>query len=554
MSAVADRSWRRVLGISRLLGRSIAGGTSPAAHSGVDVNSPIVQMSFGFDAQYYIKNYLDGDPKVSSTNAYAHYLATVRTSRASPNPNFSEEWYLSRYSDVREVVEAGKLPCGFYHYLIAGQREGRMPRFELDKALEFSLPGVTAPSLRNNIEDLRARTRRLDLQTGAPGSKMLWILMPHFNPDILFGGYRAFFEFLRAVKASFANEFHLKVITTGERTANKDYFQWRARGKADYALFEDVDVKSLDDHASIRVGPHDRVVAYSTWDAYFATQIAALTDEPRFIGFHQEYEPIFHSFGSHYALSAAAYDLPSYPIFNSSILVDYFKQHRIGLFGRDEVPVEGKDYAVFEHLITPCPLARPEEMAKRKVRTCAVYARPEGHAARNLYELIEIALRDLCAAGHFDSKWRFVGLGSLKQHPPVALGRGHQLEFIPKMSEIDYFNFVSSIDLGISLMYAPHPSVVPFEFATTGALVVTNTFENRSPEFLKSISANFETTPTNIDGLKHAIERAVERVPAFDQRYQNAYRPIASSWGNVFNPTSIEQMLRPVGMVPSHAD
>jgi|SRR4051794_31749240 hypothetical protein len=38
-----------------------------------------------------------------------------------------EDWYLQNYADVVECVEAGEFECGKQHYLRHGYKEGRMP-------------------------------------------------------------------------------------------------------------------------------------------------------------------------------------------------------------------------------------------------------------------------------------------------------------------------------------------------------------------------------------------------------------------------------------------
>src|SRR5690348_14602933 len=46
-----------------------------------------------------------------------------------------EEWYLSRYPDVREAIEAGLVSSAASHYRSHGRREGRIPtKPEVDEA------------------------------------------------------------------------------------------------------------------------------------------------------------------------------------------------------------------------------------------------------------------------------------------------------------------------------------------------------------------------------------------------------------------------------------
>ncbi len=95
----------------------------------------------------------------------------------------------------------------------------------------------------------------------------------------------------------------------------------------------------------------------------------------------------------------------------------------------------------------------------------------------------------------FDDSWRFVGLGSLRPDHVLPLGPPAPPGDGAKMPLDAYEQFMSSIDIGVSLMLAPHPSVVPFEFAATGAVVVTNTYENRSKRDLQAICRNITPVP-----------------------------------------------------------
>ena len=42
-------------------------------------------------------------------------------------PEFDEQWYLERYPDVAEAIEAGKIPSALAHYQRHGSAEKREP-------------------------------------------------------------------------------------------------------------------------------------------------------------------------------------------------------------------------------------------------------------------------------------------------------------------------------------------------------------------------------------------------------------------------------------------
>jgi hypothetical protein len=180
-------------------------------------------------------------------------------------------------------------------------------------------------------------------------------------------------------------------------------------------------------------------------------------------------------------------------------------------------------------------------MASRQDRWCLVYARPESHAMRNLFEVEILALRKACGDGVFDASWRFLGLGALDDHEPISLGGGHSLEMKAKLPEDEYRALVNKLDIGLSLMYAPHPSVVPFEFAATGALVVTNRFEGRDDAFFRSVSKNIVPCDPTIEGVAEALRLAAERHDDYHGRHESALRLTARSWDSVFDVAFLDR-------------
>lgn len=499
-------------------------------------------MEAEFDADFYRAAYLAEEPERIAGQPFLHYLYVGRRLGHSPNRWFDEGWYLAFYDDVRAAVRRGELMCGFHHYLAAGMREGRSPCYALDRALEISMPGVTRPEPIGRAREIERRIEPLPARVDPAADRTLWLLVPRLNPDIAFGGYRAFFELAAALKRYVAAlPMRLAVITTEERKSNGEYFAWRMRGGQQASLLDGVQVCSRYEVDRLTIGPRDRFFAYSTWDALVAAPLAALTDEPRILALVQEYEPLFSDHSALYALSASGLDVPSYPIFNSAILRDYFRMRRLGIFGRAGRPAEGADYGVFEHVINVLPRQELADVSARGERVLAFYARPETHASRNLYEIAELALRRLCTAGAFDRRWRFFGLGCLADLPAIDLGGGHRLEFVKKMPEADYVGFMQTLDIGLSLMYAPHPSLMPYEFATTGALVVTNTFENRTRRYFERISRNFVPCDPTIEGVSKAIREALGRVEDFPTRLANAYRPQARDWTQTFDDRFLDR-------------
>lgn len=497
-----------------------------------------------FDPEYYAERYLRLDEDAQfRADPFEHYVKRGMRLGHSPNAWFQEDWYRAFYAEVRDAIGEGWLPSGFYHYVMSGRIEGRLPRYDLTAALEARLPGLTDPSLLKRAEALRRRLAGMDVlpecEASSPRTRTIWFFLPMLNPDVVYGGYRAALEFICALRR---DGYNVAIVTT-EEVPNKPYFLWGEPSTRVRQAFADVNVLSMEAFSSGTIGDHDLFIAYAVWDLHACAQLSERTLSKKPMLLLQEYEPIFHANGAQRTLCEGCYDIPHYPIINSGFLLKYLKQHGLSVFGQDGAARLGRDYAVFEHKVNLLPVQTAATMSSRQRRILAVYARPEAHAARNLLELVIIALQALCTAGAFGAEWSFIGVGALSRVPPVQLGGGHELVLRQKLPEEEYRQMMAGMDIGISLMSAPHPSVMPFEFATTGALVITNTYENRSESELRQICANIIPCRQTVSSLGEALREALARVADVGARERNALRPVSVSWNEIFSEAFLENII-----------
>lgn len=98
------------------------------------------------------------------------------------------------------------------------------------------------------------------------------------------------------------------------------------------------------------------------------------------------------------------------------------------------------------------------------------YARPLN--PRNLYFLGQEVIAAAVERGILDpAKWDLVYVG--RDVPDVQFG-DHNIIRRENLSWGDYAELIGGADLGLSLMYTPHPSYPPLDMAASGAVVVTN--------------------------------------------------------------------------------
>ncbi len=189
----------------------------------------------------------------------------------------------------------------------------------------------------------------------------------------------------------------------------------------------------------------------------------------------------------------------------------------------------------FRNAITRVKPITRELLANRTQHKLLFYARPEPHASRNMYEMGVMALARAIRAGVFDESWEFYGIGTVRDGSQFPLAEGKNLILIPRQSQEAYAHILRDYDLGLSLMFTPHPSLVPIEMASAGMIVVTNSFQNKTPGEMTAISPNILTCTPTIDGIVKSIGEAVGKVAEFDFRIKNSRVDWPTEWDQAFS-------------------
>jgi hypothetical protein len=154
----------------------------------------------------------------------------------------------------------------------------------------------------------------------------------------------------------------------------------------------------------------------------------------------------------------------------------------------------------------PIHLYHPETAGRRQdgdKRGFFFYARPNN--LRNLYWRGLEALSAAIEEGILDpAEWNFHFAGhGLDQ---VSLPRGAQALFPGPMDWPDYAAFIRRMEVGLSLMYTPHPSYPPLDLAASGGVVVTNRFGPKRN--LDHYSPNILCSDLDVPSLVGTIQKA----------------------------------------------
>jgi hypothetical protein len=152
-----------------------------------------------------------------------------------------------------------------------------------------------------------------------------------------------------------------------------------------------------------------------------------------------------------------------------------------------------------------------------------------------MFELGVLALARALEDGLFQSGWELHGVGTVRESRRISLGAGSYLDLLPRTDQQTYAEMLADHDVGLALMYTPHPSLVPIEMASAGMLTVTNRFENKTPDAMSAISSNLITVDPTVDGLLTGLHAAVAAVSSVQRRLAGADVRWSSDWTQSFS-------------------
>ncbi len=153
----------------------------------------------------------------------------------------------------------------------------------------------------------------------------------------------------------------------------------------------------------------------------------------------------------------------------------------------------------------PKEVFQPGLRGENTKRSLMFYARPNN--VRNLFyfgiEILEAAI----ARGIIDlQKWDIILVG--KDIPKIRFDEGrYSPEAKEHLNWTQYAALAGQTDLGLCLMYTPHPSYPPFDLAASGAVVVTNRFANKQD--LSGYSENILAGDLDLESMLSALAQGV---------------------------------------------
>jgi hypothetical protein len=304
-------------------------------------------------------------------------------------------------------------------------------------------------------------------------------------------------------------------------------------------IFDRVEVVFGRESPGVEVSRADRFIATTWWTAHLARQASGA--DQRFLYLIQEYEPFTFPMGSMAALANESYAFPHRALFSTELLRAWFRARGLGVYSAGSAAGDDASGA-FEHAISdvrPPPL---EELARRRTRRLLFYARPEEHAARNMFELGALALSRALDEGVLRGGWELYGIGTVGSGRTMQLGGGTVLELVPRRDQAGYAELLREHDVGLALMYTPHPSLPPIEMAAAGMVTVTNTFETKTAEALAAISPNLLAVEPTLEGVLAGLREAVAAAEDGERRVRGATVNWSRDWSESLNESVMERV------------
>ena len=400
--------------------------------------------------------------------------------------DFDENSYLSANQDVAAEVAKGCVSCGYAHYCLYGQYEGRM---HSDRQLKHRLSinpsypsGFLAP-----IDYPPLRNRKNLTQLPQSPRPFLLILFSHLQEDLFFAGYSDFFKDHISVFDHFD-----RVIIAVENAEFDRKLALRYLSRIE--VIHSSEIGALKYKPDIIIGFN----AHLTCTAYLM-----LPDNPeRVVYYCQDFESGFFSYGADYIIGEKAIS-GSRNLIVSTTLLRKFLVNRGLVNDAQQVFVTNPKIEVLD-------------VQKIKTNRLFFYYRPESFNKRNLPEALMAAVREFCFKY---SDYEIYMVGSVATSYSFKIN-GTQVFVISKLPKKDYDELISSCDVVVAMIYSAHPGVIAFQAAASGIPTITNVFENRDASLLKDISANIVPYDPVRDSLLVAIEQALampKGQPSFDE-------------------------------------
>ena len=391
--------------------------------------------------------------------------------------------------------------------LLAGQPDNALGRATAVKPIVPELVAAHFSVLRP-IEAFRS--------PGIP--RRLTLVTDSINAGSLFGGVAT--AIVLAAELAKATDRRLRVLTLTEAAIEENVRHVLDNAGIDYpgpVEFAFADPKK---RRSVDLGDDEIFLTTSWWSTHDTRRIAA---PAQIIYLLQEDERDFYPAGDQRLRCAELLRDPRLRfVLNTRLLRDHLVAE-----GFDNI---GRNGLWFEPAF-PAHIYRADRPQAPK-KNFFFYARPNN--VRNLFYRGLEAVDEAVQRRILDpAEWDFHFAG--RDLDPALANLPYRPSLSQNLSWSQYAALISRMDLGLALMYTPHPSYPPLDLAAAGAVAVTNRYGLKQD--LSAYSGNIICADTAIDSLVTALEAGAKLACNQQQRTANfAASRINRSWSEARRP------------------
>lgn len=335
--------------------------------------------------------------------------------------------------------------------------------------------------------------------TPSAGNRRITIVTDSINSGSLYGGVGT--AMIIAVLLAEATQARLRIVTRTERAQPANF---------DHVLTTyGINVSNDVEFAFLPYNNCSHELDYFEGECFITTSwwttAATMASVPltSIIYLLQEDERMFYPYGDELLrCSTVLKSLGIRFVVNSRLLYDHFVSE-----GFSNIVENG---TCFEPAF-PAEVFYPRTNKPGNKRTFMFYARPNN--LRNLFYFGIDLLEEAITRNIIDLDiWDILLVG--KDIPKIVFGDSYVPEVRENLAWANYAELIGTVDLGLSLMYTPHPSYPPLDLAASGAVVVTNRFANKLDftAYSKNIVCGDLTRESMLEALVQGVQLALDEV------------------------------------------
>lgn len=382
----------------------------------------------------------------------------------------------------------------------------------------------------------------LDLKVSTEIKPAIHVMVPAFDPKTISAGFFGVFSTAKLL-ASLQDNYQVKLLFTDVFDFYPSLFEFtlsRTTGMED--LLEHVSYHFLQREGSHQAvfTPADKFVATVWYTASIGKNILSKLDSPhQLLYLIQDYEAGFYPRNSHFALAAATYDANYYALVSSQTL---YEQLKLDKFISPEKSIFFNNACAAKEISKEAFLAAHASKSRKRL---LFYGRPE--VDRNMFELTILSLMLAYKEGVIDSNWDIfsIGLGSETIIELNNFVDSHTfVNTVPRMTLQEYEEFILSTDVCLTLMASPHPSLIPFDFAGIGSLVVTNSFQTKNQAYFDRFSDLIICQDPDPLALVSGLREAVKKSDDLEWRYNNSKVNYPRTWNDTWSDPVVSLLKR----------